>query len=113
MRGSRSARIEVKRRHPKRRNLPGLEWVEDAAGRCVRATVVGNRSLLVENHTGILGFTGEAVRLDTARGPLCVTGSDLTLRDVRPGTLVVRGNIERVDLPCPGSDAPSEGISNR
>lgn len=100
------ARSATKPRRPKRHSLPALEWVEDASGRCARATVVGSRSLLVENHTGILSFTDRAVRLDTARGPLCVTGSDLKLQDVRPGALVVCGSIERVDLPCTGGDAP-------
>ena len=98
------------RRHRSRRQAPpALEWVEDAAGQCARATVVGSRSLLVENHTGILDFTAERVRLGTARGPLCVTGSGLTLRDVRPGALIVRGSIARVELPCAGGDAPDEG----
>lgn len=111
MRISRGARRVPAARpaRPRRRSLPALEWLEDAAGRCARATVVGNRSLLVENFTGILGFSRERVRLDTARGPLCVSGSGLTLRDVRPGALIVRGDIARVELPCPGGDAPDEG----
>ena len=97
------------RPHRPRRSLPALEWVEDAAGRCARATVVGSRSLLVENHTGLISFTGECVRLNTARGPLCVTGSDLTLRDMRPGALIVRGSIQKVEPPYPGGDVPDEG----
>ena len=111
MRISRSARQFAAARpaRPRRRSLPALEWVEDAAGLCARATVVGNRSLLVENFTGILDFTDARVRLDTARGPLCVTGSGLSLRDVRPGALIVRGDIARVELPCAGGDAPDEG----
>ena len=111
MRISRSAKdaSRARARVPRRRSLPALEWVEDAAGRCARATVIGNRSLLVENHTGILSFTDRRVQLDTARGPLCVTGSGLALRDVRPGALIVRGDIARVELPCAGGDAPDEG----
>ena len=111
MRISRSARRLSAARPPKprRRSLPALEWVEDAAGRCARATVVGSQSLLVENFTGILDFTDDCVRLDTARGPLCVKGGGLSLKDVRPGALIVRGEIARVELPCPGGDAPDEG----
>lgn len=105
---AKAARGKRPERHG-RRSLPALEWIEDAAGHCARATVVGSRSLLVENHTGIISFTDETVRLNTARGPLCVTGSDLTLRDVRPGALVVRGSIARVELPCRGGDSPDEG----
>ncbi|MBR1821700.1 MAG: YabP/YqfC family sporulation protein [Clostridia bacterium] len=111
MKISRSAKTAatVRPERRRRRSLPALEWVEDAAGQCARATVVGSRSLLVENHTGILSFSDERVRLNTARGPLCVSGSDLTLRDVRPGALIVRGSISRVELPCVGGDAPDEG----
>lgn len=92
-----------------RRALPALEWAEEAAGLCARATAVGSRSLLVENYTGIAGFSDAHVRLDTAEGALCVSGEGLTLRDVRPGALIVCGRILRVELPCTGGDAPDEG----
>ena len=85
---------------------PALAWVEDAAGRCARVTALGGHSLLVENHTGILAFTDSLVRLDTNSGPLCVAGSALSLADARPGALIVRGRIRRVDLPCDGGEAP-------
>lgn len=99
-----AARPARRRRH----SPPALEWVEDAAGQCARTTVIGSRSLLVENHTGILEFSSERVRLSTARGPLCVSGSGLTLRDVRPDALVIRGSIAQVELPCAGGDAPDD-----
>lgn len=79
---------------------PALEWAEDITGGCARATAFGSRSVLVENHTGILEFTDACVRLDTRRGPICVTGTGLSLRDVRRGALIVRGDIRRVELPC-------------
>ena len=56
----------------------------------------------------ILEFTAQRVRLDTRRGPLCVTGEGLTLCDVRRGALTVRGEIRRVELPCPEGGAPDE-----
>ena len=110
MRISRSAKAAASAGHARRRrhSPSALEWVEDAAGQCARTTVIGSRSLLVENHTGLMDFTAERVRLSTARGPLCVSGSGLTLRDVRPGALIVRGSITRVELPCAGGDAPDE-----
>ena len=110
MRISRSARAAASAKPARRRrhSPPALEWVEDAAGQCARTTVIGSRSLLVENHTGLMDFTAERVRLSTARGPLCVSGSGLTLRDVRPDALVIRGSIAQVKLPCAGGDAPDE-----
>lgn len=109
---SRRARIAGQGpRLPRRRryDMPALEWAEDAAGLCPRVTAVGSRSLLVENHTGLLAFTGERVVLDSRTGALCVTGRGLALDCVRPGSLVVRGEIRNVELPCRGGDAPDEG----
>ena len=93
----------------RRYDMPALEWAEDAAGLCPRITAVGSQSLLVENHTGLLAFTEDRVVLDSRAGALCVTGSGLALDCVRPGSLVVRGEIRRVELPCRGGDAPDEG----
>ena len=88
---------------------PALEWAEDAAGRCARITAVGSKSLLVENHTGILELTDSRVALNTRGGALRVEGNGLTLGDVREGALTVRGDIRRVDLPCGKGGAPDEG----
>ncbi|MBQ3269388.1 MAG: YabP/YqfC family sporulation protein [Clostridia bacterium] len=98
-------------RPPKRerRSLPALEWAEDAVGRCARATAIGSRSLLVENHTGIRAFASDCVELNTREGPLRVCGGGLTLRDARPGAVVVHGRILRVELPCEGGRGPDEG----
>ena len=104
----RSARFPKPRRRG-RRSLPALEWAADAAGRFARITSFGSRSLLVENHTGILSFSEDYVRLNTAGGPMCVRGSGLTLRDARPGALIVRGSIRALELPCREGGAPDEG----
>ncbi len=90
------------------RGLPALEWTEDLSGGCARVTAVGGRSLRVENHTGVLELSETRVVLNTRRGPLCAEGRDLTLCDIRPGTLVIRGDIRRVDLPCKGGASSDE-----
>ena len=91
---------------PKTRRAPALEWLWDAAGTQPRATLSGNRRALIENHAGILEFTPERVRLAAGRGEIRVTGSALTLAEVRPRSLIVRGRIESVTLPPEGGDAP-------
>lgn len=91
-----------------RRALPAMEWAEEAVGRCARVTVVGSRSVLVENYAAIERFTEDCVRLDAARGKLCILGDDLSLCEVRPGALIVRGDIRRLELPCSGGDAPDD-----
>lgn len=92
----------------RRHDLPALEWAEDMTGRCPRITAVGSRSLLVENHTGIIAFSDSRVLLDSRAGTLRVEGRGLALDCVRDGALILRGEIRRVELPCEGGDPPDE-----
>ena len=86
---------------------PGaLEWPRDLAGGCARATAIGANRLLVENYTGILELTDTRVRLATGQGPMTVTGRGLALCEARRGALIVKGALQRVDLPCEGGDVP-------
>ena len=96
----------VKRRRP---DLPTLEWAEDMTGRCPRITAVGSHSLMVENHTGLLSFSDTRVVLDSHAGSVCVMGRGLSLGCVCSGAMIVRGEVQRVELPCKGGDAPDEG----
>jgi len=87
---------------PSHPGVPALEWLSDVSGRAARATAIGSRRILIENHTGIQHFTDEQVRLSTASGPLCVHGRGLTLCEVRANALIVHGCIRQVDLPGDG-----------
>ena len=87
---------------PKRHALPGapaLEWISEVSGRAVRATLVGGSRVLIENHTGILDFTEECVRLNAPGGAVSVRGAHLSHCEVRPNALIVRGCIRSVELP--------------
>ena len=84
------------------RRLPALEWTEDLSGGCARLTAVGRRCLRVENHTGVQDLSDTRVVIGSRRGPLCVEGRGLLLRDIRPDALVIRGEIIRVEFPCEG-----------
>jgi len=93
-----------------RRSAPradALTWPRDLTGRCARATAIGSGCLLVENYRRILELTEERVRLSTPEGALTVTGRGLSLCEARPGTLMVRGEICRVELPGEGGGGPS------
>ena len=83
-----------------------LVWSRDLTGRCARATAIGSDRLLVENHTRILTLSDTCIRLATGSGDITVTGQTLSLCEVRPGALIVKGALERVDLPCKGGDDP-------
>lgn len=91
-------------RRPIARPPEALEWSRDLSGRCARATAIGSNRLLVENHTGILELTDARVRLATGRGPITVTGRGLTLCEARCGTVIIKGQLRQVELPCDGGD---------
>ena len=83
----------------KSRRAPALEWLWTAAGSTARATLTGNRRALIENHTGILEFTPERIRLAAPNGEITVVGDAMQLAEVRPRALIVEGRIEAVELP--------------
>ena len=90
-----------------RRGAPALDWICDLSGKTARITSIGNRSLLVENHCGILEFTAEQITLATRCGSVVVVGDGLSLSQVRRDALVIDGNIRDVKLPCPEADHES------
>ena len=91
-----------------RRTPPALEWTEDMTGRCPRITAVGAHSLLVENHTGIATFTDTRIVLNSRAGAVCAMGSGLSLSCAREGSVIIRGDIRRIELPCRGGDDSDE-----
>ena len=96
---------DVKPERPARPPIPALEWAKDISGKYARITAVGNRRLLVENHTGILDFSSACISLNTASGPILINGCGLYLANVRRGALMVVGEIRQVQLPCKGGTA--------
>ena len=100
---TRDARFR-RRRRPQ--PTDALAWADDLLGHCARVTALGSRRILVENHTGILELTEDRVRLSTGCGPITIAGRSLSLCDVRKNALIVRGEIERVDLPPEGGGRP-------
>ena len=79
-----------------------LVWSRDLSGRCARATAIGSDRLLVENHTRILAISDTCIQLATGSGDITVVGRGLSLCEVRPGALIIKGELARVDLPCKG-----------
>ncbi len=91
-----------KAHRPNHPGVPALEWLSDISGRAARATAIGSRRILIENHTGIQDFTDECVQLSTAAGQLCIHGRNLSLYEVRENALIVHGVIRQVNLPEDG-----------
>jgi len=73
-----------------------LELPSEALG-AVKVTVTGGKSLLAENHAGILEYGSERIVLSCGRGRLVISGSALALVGISPGELAVRGSITAVE----------------
>ena len=98
---------EIRQSTPGRRQRARADWFCDLSGKTARITSIGNRSLLVENHCGILEFTEERITLATRCGSVVVTGGGLSLSQVRRDALVIDGSIRDVQLPHSEADHES------
>lgn len=74
-----------------------LSWAPNPT-REIRVTTIGDRRALLENHTGLLEYSPECVRVRCRRGAACVCGQGLTLREVRKDAMIVTGLIGKVEL---------------
>lgn len=92
--------IDMKSGKPRHARAPALEWLGDLSGQAARITSMGSNMLLVENHCGICSFSDECILISTRKGCLKISGHDLTLCQVRPDALIVRGCIAAIALPC-------------
>lgn len=87
----------------KRADIPALEWIGPAGGQ-PRATLDGSRRALIENHTGIIEFSSEKLRLSSKAGEITVAGADISLSQVRSDSLIATGRIDSVTMPGGGCD---------
>lgn len=77
-----------------------VEWMElpgDVLMDLPRIVAVGNLQVSVENHRGIVEYTGDRVRISTGSGQVIITGSDLLLRNILPDEICVEGNIKSIE----------------
>ena len=85
----------------KRVDIPALSFLE-SAGSIPRATLDGSDRALIENHTGIIEYTSEKLRLSSKHGEITVTGADIALSQVRSDSLIATGRIDSVSMPGGG-----------
>ena len=83
-------------------DAPALEWLSDLSGKSARITSIGSKTLLVENHRGVLLCQSDRVMLASGCGAVEISGENLRLCDVRPDALIIRGSIRHISLPCMG-----------
>ena len=82
----------------RRAHIPALAWFDYAAA-MPRATLDGRSRALIENHTGIIEYSCERLRLGSKLGEIVITGSDISLSQVRRSSMIVTGRIDSVCMP--------------
>ena len=71
-----------------------LELPEEALSGAVRLTAVGDKRLLIENHSGLLAYGSELIRVGSGRGQIVLCGSELSLRAMNRTELLVIGRLQ-------------------
>ena len=84
----------------KEKRVPAqLEWLDGALPGRIHAEICGSENLLIENYLCVAEFSASRVRVTAEKGILTAEGENLSLCEVRPGSLIVRGRLRTIALP--------------
>ena len=75
----------------------GLGWTPELFSGALRVTVWGRRQVMVEQHRGLLGYSGELIEVGGGKTRLRIVGSDMLLQAMDRETLVITGYITAVE----------------
>jgi sporulation protein YqfC len=81
-----------------KRIAAGLNLPLDTLTGQFRLVMYGDNRAIVENHGGILDYSGDSIRLRVQEGELVFSGTALALREMDGGTVVIGGRIHRMEL---------------
>lgn len=59
-----------------------------------RITVIGALQLCIENHRGIIEYTGEKIRINLSGQELAVSGANLAISSITEEEIMIEGTIE-------------------
>lgn len=82
----------------KRRIFEALDLPEETLGDVLKCTILGQETMLIENHGGIIEYTDKFIRLSTVQGGMSVSGDDLMLLELGAERVYIRGHIRAVSL---------------
>jgi len=78
--------------------IGAFDWINENTA-AARATLIGKNRALIENHTGIIEFRDDIIRLSAKGGEVVITGAALEIAQAKMGMLEVRGNIAAINVP--------------
>ncbi len=73
-----------------------LDIPQDVLQDIPKITLVGNLEVWIENHTGLIEYTAEKVRVNTSLGLLTVSGSDFILVQLLPTEIKLEGKLQQI-----------------
>ena len=85
--------MEQNRMHITNRTFPSLLRANNSL-----IEVIGNRRILIENHSGVSAYTREHIRVKTCDGMICITGTDFVLECISKYQLVITGCVHCVNI---------------
>ena len=77
-----------------------LEWLDGALPGRIRLCAAGRDSVLIENYRAVAEFAANRVTLWASDGAYRVEGEGLTISEMRPMSLLIRGKIGRILFPA-------------
>jgi len=75
-----------------------LDLPEDLVLDLPRITLLGNHSLEVENHKGIIHYTPQSLKVCVKQGFLTSQGEGLVLRNINSDTILIEGEIKEISI---------------
>lgn len=60
--------------------------------------MVGGKSLILENHKGILEYSRERIRVRLVKGEITLTGRNLVIQSISDEEIQIRGEVTGVNL---------------
>ena len=75
-----------------------IEFPEDVALQLPLVHLTGNVRARIENHRGIVEYTPELIRMETAQGLVVIRGRELMVNELARDDLVCVGTILAVEL---------------
>lgn len=70
----------------------------DLAAGVYRVTITGGRKVHIENHRGILDYGTENIKVNCGSDIVSVNGSDLEIKAVSAGEMLISGSIFKVSI---------------
>ena len=76
--------------------LDAMELPKEIMLNLPKVTIIGNVQCCIENHRGVIEYSGERVRVAINSGELIVSGQDLVIKYLSSEEIAVDGSINAV-----------------